>query len=436
VRTSIEATPGPTVPTDPIDHLRRIRAEPALGPEWSTDMALGLYCRGADGGLMDLVKLNSHRGRSVALLVAFVVTAVGCESRSSSESTTSTTTTATAHETEPIGEPRVVRDRVTAPALAGNLLGDPAELDVAIRLPASYDTSSRRYPVVYFLEGYGEPTRVAPLGDALDDLVAAGSAPEMIIVSVSGQNAMGGSFYVDSPVTGNWSQAIHDDLVAHVDRTYRTIASRDSRGVAGFSMGGFGALDLAMRHADVFGAVYALSPGLFDDAGLGNSQMFDDPRTIEGFLAGQAELASAGDASPDEVRQVMSPDADVRFSAAYGMAFAPAPDAGPPWIDYPFESATGPGDDATWERWEAGFGAIDSEIVEFADELRSLHAIVVDVGTADEYAWIPDGCRHFAEAGARHDVAVRLETFDGGHGGIASRAHDVMWPMFAAALDA
>ena len=334
------------------------------------------------------------------------------------------------------GEPRVVRDAVAAPSLVGNLLGDPAELDVAVRLPASYDTSTRRYPVVYFLEGYGEPTRVAPLGDALDGLVAAGAATEMIIVSVSGENAMGGSFYVDSTVTGNWAQAIHEDLVGHVDRTYRTIASRDSRGVAGFSMGGFGALDLAMRHSDVFGAVYALSPGLFDDNGLENSQMFADHETVEGFLAGQAALASSGDVGPEEVRRAMARDADVRFSAAYGMAFAPAPDSGPPWIDYPFESSAAPFDQATWQRWEAGFGGIDEEIAEFAEELRSLRAIVIDVGVNDSYAWIPDGCRAYAEAAQRRDVPVRLEEFDGGHGGIGVRAAEVMWPMFAEVLDA
>jgi S-formylglutathione hydrolase FrmB len=391
------------------------------------------------------------RGRELhiaALTVAAALAIVGgcgaddaADDAASTPSTTdvpvATDVTPTTGDAEvPTGEPRIVRDPVAAPSLAGNLLGDPAELDVAVRLPASYDTSTRRYPVVYFLEGYGEPTRVAPLGDALDGLVAAGSAPEMIVVSVSGENAMGGSFYVDSPVTGNWAQAIHDDLVGHVDRTYRTIASRDSRGVAGFSMGGFGALDLAMRHADVFGAVYALSPGLFDEVGLESSQMFADPQTIEGFLGGQAELAPTDDADPQDVRRAMSPDGDVRFSAAYGMAFASSPDAGPPWIDYPFESATSSVDDATWQRWEAGFGGIDDEMVEFADELRSLRAIVVDVGTNDEYAWIPDGCRYYAEVAERHDVPVRLETFEGGHGGIGFRAGEVMWPMFAEVLDA
>jgi pimeloyl-ACP methyl ester carboxylesterase len=324
---------------------------------------------------------------------------------------------------------------VAAPALAGNLLGDPAELDVAVRLPASYDTSTRRYPVVYFLEGYSETPQVAPVASALDELVAAGTAPEMIVVAVAGVNSMGGSFYVDSPVTGDWARAIHTDLVAHVDRTYRTIADRDSRGVSGFSMGGFGALDLAMRHADVFGAVYALSPGLFDDAGLASSQMFADRGTVERFLEGRSELMSSGDADADDVRRAMSPDADVRFSAAYGMAFAPAPDAGPPWMEYPFESATATADDAIWARWEAGFGGIDDELAEFADELRSLRGLVVDFGTHDEYAWIPAGCRHLAEVAERHGVPLRLESFEGGHGGIAARAAEVMWPMFAEALD-
>lgn len=333
-------------------------------------------------------------------------------------------------------EPVTVREHVEAPALAGNLLGDPAELDVSIRLPASYDTETRSYPVVYFLGGYGEMTRAEVLGLALDDLVAEGASPEMIIVSVSGTNSMGGSFYVDSPVTGSWAEAIHRDLVSHIDRTYRTIASRTSRGVAGFSMGGFGALDLAMRHSDVFGAVYALSPGLFDGTGLESSQMFADQQTIQGFLSAQAELMAMDDVGPEDVRRTMAPDADVRFAAAYGMAFSPAPEAGPPWIDYPYEAPGTSADESIWQRWQAGYGGIDDELAEFADDLRTLRAIVIDVGTADEYAWIPAGCRYYASAAERHGIPVRLELFEGGHGGIGARSGEIMWPMFAEVLDA
>ena len=172
-----------------------------------------------------------------------------------------------------LAEPSTEQLTIAAPSLDGNLLGDPSEVDVMVQTPGSYSVQAgRRYPVVYFLGGYGESPAVASLGIALEQLVAAGEAPEMILVAVSGVNALGGSFYVDSPVSGDWEGAVVDDVVTAIDTRYRTLATPASRGIAGFSMGGYGSLALAMEHPDVFGAVYALSPGLFAPGGLAESQ--------------------------------------------------------------------------------------------------------------------------------------------------------------------
>jgi hypothetical protein len=131
----------------------------------------------------------------------------------------------------------------------------------------------------------------------------------------------------------------------------------------------------------------------------------------------------------------MGRSGEVRFSVAYGMAFAPDPVA-PPYVDYPYESATGPVDEATWARWEAGYGGIADEVTEFADELRSLRGLLVDWGVRDEYTWIPKGCAYLGRELERHDIPVRLEQFDGGHGPVSLRAADVMWPFFAEVLAA
>lgn len=76
---------------------------------------------------------------------------------------------------------------------------------------------------------------------------------------------------------------LHRDLVTYVDANYRTLPNAGARGIAGFSMGGFGAIDLAMRHPDVFGAVYALSAGLMAPNGLETTQMFDDDADVADF---------------------------------------------------------------------------------------------------------------------------------------------------------
>ena len=155
-----------------------------------------------------------------------------------------------------------VRCIVPAPSLANNLLGDPAQLEVEILLPAGYETSGRKYPAVYVLAGWNDDAgfMAYQLGKGLKSAVA--PEAEVIYVMVGGSNALGGSFYVNSSVTGNWEDAIANDLVTFVDGAYRTLPAAASRGMAGHSMGGFGALSIALHRPDVFGAVYAMSPGL------------------------------------------------------------------------------------------------------------------------------------------------------------------------------
>src|SRR5262249_20328107 len=126
----------------------------------------------------------------------------------------------------------------------------------------------RRYPVVFLLHGY-EGSGRQWLGDAewgirnvMDRLTAAGKSREMIVVMPDAKNRLGGSFYTDSVAAGNWEQFLSRELVAHVARKYRTLARPASRGAAGHSMGGYGAILLAMKHPDTFGAAYALSPAV------------------------------------------------------------------------------------------------------------------------------------------------------------------------------
>ena len=314
---------------------------------------------------------------------------------------------------------------VPAPSLDGNLLSDPAELDVALWLPPSYGSSSQRYPVVYYLAGYGESASTASIGKVLDGLIAERAVPEMILVGADGINAFGGSFYVDSTVTGNWAEAIHDDLVGYIDANYRTLATPASRGIAGFSMGGFGALDLAMRHPDVFGSVYALSPGLLAPGALESTQMFAGGDDVVGeFLAMQQR---------DDT--TITGSDDVKFSVAYGAAFAPDPEGDFPYVDYPFTAVGSPPDEETWARWEAGYGGIAAEIDEFQHNLRSLRGIALDFGINDRYEWIPDGCDYFADQLAAHSITAQVTPYEGGHGPIGPRAEAVMFPFFAEVLE-
>lgn len=136
-----------------------------------------------------------------------------------------------------------------------------AQTDYLLYLPPGYDdpaNAARRYPVIYWLHGYScEPQHGAPFVEALDAAIRSGHAPPTIAVL---PNGLYDSWYVDS-VDGSQpvESVIIKDLIPHVDRTYRTIPDRRARALEGFSMGGWGALHLAFKYPDLFGAVTSVS---------------------------------------------------------------------------------------------------------------------------------------------------------------------------------
>ncbi len=120
-------------------------------------------------------------------------------------------------------------------------------------LPADYETSKVSYPVIYALHGmfensaFLERRAVLPQYEAA---VKAGTAPNAIVVTVDGGN----NLFINSP-KGKYQDLVAKDLVEHIDKTYRTIAKREGRGLLGISMGGYGALNIAFSHPSVFGVV-------------------------------------------------------------------------------------------------------------------------------------------------------------------------------------
>jgi S-formylglutathione hydrolase FrmB len=118
--------------------------------------------------------------------------------------------------------------------------------------------------VLYLLHGYGGDQRDwmnAGVLSTADAVFAEPDAVPMLIV----MPGAGNSWYVNSARYGNWNDAIAIDLMAAVDRRYPTDTRRASRFVAGLSMGGYGALHLAVHHPDRFRAAAALSPAIFED---------------------------------------------------------------------------------------------------------------------------------------------------------------------------
>lgn len=265
----------------------------------------------------------------------------------------------------------------------------------------------------------------------------------MIVVLVNGLTFMWGSYYVNSPVRGNWEDYVVNDLVAHIDSTYRTIPEAESRGIAGHSMGGFGALNLAMLHPEIFSVTYGLSPGLFDQNGLADQGMFSSETAIHTFLAKQQEWAamdkdSAIAAFKSYIEYLKSRnDNDRVFSYAYGAAFSPNPDSHPPNINYPYYKS---GDqilcDSTLlQNYENGFGGLAWKVVQFKENFLKLKRIIIDYGRSDFYSWIPRGCVYFSQLLTEAEIPHELLNFSGGHSNmVRSRIENFMMPYFSETL--
>src|SRR5438552_8326339 len=167
----------------------------------------------------------------------------------------------------------VERVKIHGAALEGNLEGDAVDRDAIVFLPPTYAIQkTRRYPVVYALHGYSigaeQWSKEIHVPQTIEGAIALG-AQEMIVVLPDSKTAHNGSMYSSSVTTGDFEHYVARDVVAYIDAHYRTIPNRISRGLVGHSMGGYGASRIGMKHPDVFGSLYIMSPCCLSARGAG-----------------------------------------------------------------------------------------------------------------------------------------------------------------------
>ena len=319
---------------------------------------------------------------------------------------------------------QLVADTLHSKALEKNLYGDSPDRSLLVYLPASYTTSpTKRYPVIYLLHGFGGTERTwlrFPVKPAMDTLVRNGTVREMIVVMPNGNNVFSGSFYTNSSSTGNWDDFISRELVSYIDGKYRTISRPESRGLAGHSMGGYGAFTLGMRHGgDVYGAVYSMS-GCCTRASKEPSQggaIWDSIVTLK---------------SLDEARRLgFFP----RVTLAMAAAFNPDPKAGPLFVKPSFVRRDGKleATEGSYEHWRdhAPYDMISSN----AGRLKRLRGFMFDVGLSDNLV-SPSSQAAMDSAFTRAGVKHTFETYDGDHTNhIADRLATSVLPFFSRTLD-
>ena len=323
---------------------------------------------------------------------------------------------------------RIVEDTLHAASLERNLYGDSPDRLVFVYLPPSYAANTnRRYPVVYLLHGVDVDarqwlhmtTQPFAMGPSMDSLVAGGLVREMIIVMPDAHTRLGGSFYANSVSAGNWDDFIATDLVHFIDAKYRTVARVESRGLAGHSMGGYGALTIGMRHAGtVFGAVYSMSPCC----------------TRMTVAVGTAMEAVWPALSSAESTGVLPPSPLIHHLVALAAALSPDASRPPFFIDVPFVTVDGRASvvDSVFSRWTANTPY--DMIPRYRDDLRRLRGLALDVGKSDQDVTPADvGQMDIALSAA--GIAHTFATFEGGHvDHIALRLTDAVFPFFSRTL--
>jgi S-formylglutathione hydrolase FrmB len=326
---------------------------------------------------------------------------------------------------EPSGPPVTLkgtlqRVKVHGKSLEGNLLRETPAPEVSIYLPPSYAAEkTRRYPVVYLLHGYtgtdlsyfnnnGGPRFLPAIAERV---FAAGGAREMILVMPNAMTVFGGSMYSNSVAVGDWESYVADDLVAYMDKHYRTIPARDARGLGGHSMGGYGTIRIAMKRPDVFAAIYALSSCCLNEISVRGGRA-GQPSAVESIKTLEEARGNRG----------------AQNTLVRAAAWSPNPANPPLFVDLPTKD--GEVVPAIAAKWAANSPM--AMLDQYVPNLKTFKAIALDIGLQDT---LISGNRLLVEAMTRYGIAHTFETYEGDHGNrIPQRMEEKVLPYFSAKL--
>ena len=297
--------------------------------------------------------------------------------------------------------------------LEGNLEGDAVDRDVIVILPPSYAKDNhRRYPVVYALHGFSigaeQWSHEIHVPQTIEGAFAQG-AKEMIVVLPDSKTIHNGSMYSSSVTTGDFENFIAHDLVAYIDAHYRTLPNRRSRGLVGHSMGGYGASRIGMKHSDVFGSLYIMSPCCMSPRPAGPPNL-DLEKKLE-------SVKTAEDSAKLSFFE--------RAQLASAAAWSPDPKNPPLYLDLPTKDGVAQPDiQAKWAA-NAPLDFID----QYIRNLRQYNGIAIDVGDQDN---LRTDTAKLHDVLDRYSIPNTFEVYPGTHtSAVADRFQNHVMPFFS-----
>ncbi|HSN07385.1 MAG TPA: alpha/beta hydrolase-fold protein, partial [Hanamia sp.] len=130
--------------------------------------------------------------------------------------------------------------------------GENPNRRISVYLPPGYEQSKQHYPVIYYLHGFMGTDTITPyMKSILDRGIVTKKIRPYLMVIADNYTLFSGSFYSNSPLIGDWTDFEAKELVSYMDKNFRTIPTRDARGLGGHSMGGYGVLKIGMLYPDV-----------------------------------------------------------------------------------------------------------------------------------------------------------------------------------------
>lgn len=243
---------------------------------------------------------------------------------------------------------------------------------VKIYLPPGYAESGKSYPVIYYFHSFfWSPEKMFADGNLqrlLERGFANGIVPEFILVAADYSTPTTGSFFENSSVTGHWLDFTTEELVPFIDSQFRTLPQRESRGVAGDMIGGYGALKFALLYPDLFSVVYALHPVA---TGTGLVPMASRPDWRKIYRA-------------KSFQDIEEWDVYTRIFLSMSQAFLPNPARPPFYCDFMMEPKDGEPtlDPEHIKKLQSGF-LLDQMLAEKGANLRRMRGIKFDWGRYD-----------------------------------------------------